>query len=133
MSADGQATETICLPGHGLTLTELLRVLDVLRRRLARRTRGREGAFAGFDMLDVARWRDGAESVPVLFRATAVSGDRASQVVQYAATACIHVHGVCRGTGAGDAFVVASGRTVGLADRFVAPSANRFAIASPTR
>ena len=131
---DCGTAESICLPGQGLTLTELLRVLDVLRRRVARESRGREGAFAGFDSLDVSRWRDCGERAPVLFTARVVSEQSNSQVVEYLAYQCSHTHGNCHRDPAGDPYVVASGRTVGLGQK---PSDTdavlRFSIATPNR
>lgn len=127
--------ELMCLPGRGLTITELLRVLDVLRRRLARNTRGREGAFAGFDALDVAGWQEGAEDERILFSARLVTNGSATQVVDYEATKCAHVGGACLQTGTRDAYVRATGTTVGLAPRTApnSPTSTLFTIASPHR
>lgn len=126
--------QSICLPGQGLTLSELLQVLDELRRRLARETRGREGAFAGFDSLDVARWQDGAESAPVLFTARVVSNHTSSQVVEYLATQCRHTQEICHRDAVGDPYVAARGRTVGLGHKPSSTAAARhFSIATPNR
>ena len=127
-------TEQLCLPGNGLTLTEMFRVLDVLRRRLARNTRGQEGAFAGFDVLDVSGWHYDAESTPILFSARRVADDRKSQVVKYVASRCAHHDGLCHGTATGDPVVQAGGTTVGLGQSApVTSDPRRLSIASPHR
>ena len=59
----GMRTTSLCVQGRVLTLSELLRALDVLRRSLARRTRGEEGAFPGFDVLEVSSWQEGLASI----------------------------------------------------------------------
>lgn len=125
--------ESLCLPARALTMTELLRILDVLRRRLARSTRGREGAFAGFDVLDVAGWQDVADDSAVLFAARLVSSTDAAQVVEYSATRCTHEHGVCRGEGHATPYVQATGATVGLGRPTSTVLPVRFTIAAPHR
>lgn len=126
-------TEKLCLPGRGLTVTELLRVLDILRRRVARDTRGREGVFAGFDRLDIAGWAGDNDAAHVLLTARVVNDDGASQLVEYAAMECAHPPGVCEDTGASAPLVRGVGRTVGL--RLTPPTTppRRFAVASPHR
>jgi len=136
VEAEARTTEELmCLPGRGLTITELLRVLDVLRRRLARNTRGREGAFAGFDALDVAGWQVRAEEERILFSARLVADGPATQVVDYEATTCAHVDGACLRTGTSETYVRASGTTVGLASpaRRRPQASTRFSVASPHR
>lgn len=134
VAAAGPVTEQLCLPGKGLTLAELLRVLDVLRRRLARHTRGQEGAFAGFDVLDVSRWQPEAEAGPILFTARRVADDSRSQVVEYAASACLHHDGLCHGTATAEPFVRASGTTIGLGRTVtVSTDTGRFAMAPSRR
>lgn len=130
----GASVELMCLPGRDLTLAELFRALDVLRRRLARASRGREGAFAGFDALDISGWQEHEEDERVLFSARLVEDGPAAQVVAYEATRCVHACGACLQTGSGAAYVRASGTTVGLGHHETRrPHAARFSIASPHR
>lgn len=126
--------ESLCLPGRALTLTEMLRALDVLRRRIARSTRGREGAFAGFDCLDVSHWDEDAEGASVVFTAELVADEGRTQVVQYTASRCHHHAGECRTDTARTPYLRGSGRTVGLsAARAHREDVMRFTIASPHR
>lgn len=130
----GAPTSSLCLPGRGLTLTELLQVLDVLRRQLARSTRGHEGAFAGFDVLDVSAWQDGDREGSVRFTARVVSDGDTSQTVEYSAGPCAHVNGRCHPV-MGDEYLRARGTTVALArpQARPAPLPRPFLIASPHR
>lgn len=123
--------ESMCLPGRALTLTEMMRVLDVLRRRLARATRGREGAFAGFDSLDVSKWDQESEAGSVVFTARLVADEGGSQVVEYVASRCDHRSGECGGVG--PIYVSGVGRTIALVPATPVSAPRRFAIAAPRR
>lgn len=107
-------TESVCLPGRDFTLTTLLGTLDALRRRLARTTRGHEGAFAGFDVLDISEWRDCGAEASIRFTARLVSNETSSQTVEYDAIACAHASGDCQPEEAAKPYIRARGRTVAL-------------------
>lgn len=129
-------TRSLCVQGGGLTLAGLFRVLDVLRRELARAARGNEGAFAGFDVLDVSAWRGDDEVGRVRFTARVVSEAHTSQTVAYTASRCSHTDGGCQDSDTSEVYLRASGRTVALPNRRPTPrppQAPSFVIASPHR
>lgn len=127
-------SSSLCLPGRGLTLTDLLEALDVLRRRLARSTRGCEGAFAGYDVLDLSGWEDGNGDARIRFTARLVSDEDARQTVEYSAGPCVHRDGRCHPLDEGQ-YVWARGTTVALAPPKARPAqaSHPFVIASPHR
>lgn len=127
-------TSSVCVSGGELTVAGVFRALDLLRRRTARSSRGQQGAFAGFDAIDVAGWQEGAEGKPILFQARLVAQDARTQTVSFTAMACRHADGECRQQGEGPTLVHARGKTVGLPAAVQSrASARRFAIASPHR
>lgn len=125
---------SLCLPGRDLTLTELMRVLDGLRRELARSTRGHEGAFAGYDVLNLSGWEDGDEERSIRLTARLVSDEDTRQTVEYSAAPCDHADGRCHPL-EGDQYLRARGTTVALAAPQVRPawSLGSWEIASPYR
>jgi hypothetical protein len=130
----GTRTASLCTQGRVGILSDLLRTLEELRRRLTRQTRGCEGAFPGFDALDVSSWPDGIEERPIQLIATVVSDTASSQTVEFVAVECLHTNGMCHaGT---DALLRARGTTVALARRRAAvrnSNSHQFVIAPPHR
>lgn len=110
----GMRTSSSCMQERVLTLSELLRGLDVLRKRLARRTRGEEGAFPGFDVFELSSWQDDQENGPVRLIAALVSDTPSTQTVEYLATRCLHTDGICQSRGTDDAYFRARGTTIAL-------------------
>lgn len=95
----------------GATVSDILRSFESLRRELAKQTRGVEGAFAGYDSLELRHDALDPDS-ELIVSAAVVSGSEATQTVRFSAyedvTSCQRSSGsVCVADGVG--------RTVALA------------------
>jgi len=77
--------EQMDLPAGGLRHDDITRAFDTLRRRVSRSSCGREGAFAGFDRLELAPASDEDQDGRVIFTAVLVSATPGAQVVAYEA------------------------------------------------
>jgi hypothetical protein len=126
-------TVSLCLPGSELALGDVLRTFETLRRSLATTCTGSEGAFAGFDRLDVSSWSGEAEEGHVVFEAQLVAEDGRSHVADYTASRCDHRDGECERRATDERFIEGRGRTVGLRAAVGSRSGAYFAIAAPHR
>lgn len=104
--------ERLELPARGLTREIVLRAFDTLRRRLAVRSTGAEGAAVGFVDLELEPLPDAAGYVVV--RATALEAGDTWQRVRYEAALCPTPEIVVDGLVVERTFGRAIGQTVAL-------------------
>ena len=104
--------EQMDLPARRLRHDDITRGFDTLRRRVARTSCGRDGAFAGFDRLELAPAPDEDQDGRVVLTAVLVSASPSAQVVSYEAA---RVRGNST-SGSGQRLLLAQGvgRTVAL-------------------
>jgi hypothetical protein len=105
--------ERLELPARGLTREVVLRAFDTLRRRLAVRSTGAEGAAVGFVDLDLEPLPDTAAGY-VVVRATALEAGETWQRVRYEAALCPMPEIVVDGLVVERTFGRAIGQTVAL-------------------
>ena len=104
--------ERLDLPARRARHDDITRGFDTLRRKVARTACGRDGAFAGFDRLELAAVPDEDEDGRVVLTAVLVSATPSAQVVAYEAA---RIRGDST-SGDGDRHLIAQGvgRTVAL-------------------
>jgi hypothetical protein len=104
--------EQMDLPAGGLRHDDITKAFDTLRRRVSRTSCGREGAFAGFDRLELAPDSDEDRDGRVVLTAVLVSATPGAQVVAYEAA---RIRENSPDSGQRRLIAQGVGRTVGLA------------------
>ncbi|RYP88085.1 hypothetical protein EKO23_04385 [Nocardioides guangzhouensis] len=92
-------------PDHPLTVDRVLRRLELLRRRLSARWCGLEGAFAGYDQLQVGD-HEGIFDGTVHLHARLIRADHSSHVVELTATRPVDPAATLDGQAVGEAILV---------------------------